>query len=228
MQEKIRNRLQQMAEIKYRAFSAKLLPGVDNILGVRVPLLRKLAREVSRGDWQNYLAVTQDKYFEETMLRGMVIGYAECTLEKRLEYIKKFLPQINNWSVCDSFCTSLTFTIQHRPDMWCFIQPYIFSAHEYEVRFAAVMMLEYYIDETYINDVLAALDKIGHAGYYAKMAAAWAVSACYIKLPELTLPYLQNNKLDDFTYNKALQKITESLQVGEQEKNKIKKMKRKK
>ena len=50
-------------------------PGTSNILGVRLPILRKLAKKIIRGDWRAYLASAQDQSFEEIMLQGMVIGY---------------------------------------------------------------------------------------------------------------------------------------------------------
>jgi 3-methyladenine DNA glycosylase AlkD len=111
--------------------------------------------------------------------------------------------------------------------MWNFIQPYLKSDQEFYVRFAVVVLLDFYIDEAYITRVLYALDKIKHSGYYVKMAVAWSVSVCYIKFPEITMVYLKNNSLDDFTYNKSLQKITESFRVDNEIKLVIKRMKRK-
>ena len=90
------------------------------------------------------------------------------------------------------------------------------------------MMLNYYITEEYIDIVLKSLDKISHDGYYVKMAVAWAVSICFIHFEDKTMDFLKNNNLDDFTYNKSLQKICESLRVNKDTKILIKSMKRKK
>ncbi len=84
-----------------------------------------------------------------------------------------------------------------------------------------------YIDEKYINTALDILDTVKHEGYYVKMAVAWAISICYIKLPEQTMAYLKKNTLDDFTYNKALQKITESYRIDKENKDMIPGMRRK-
>lgn len=89
------------------------------------------------------------------------------------------------------------------------------------------MLLDFYINDEYIDKVLKLLDNVNHPGYYAKMAVAWAVSICYIKFPEKTMDYLKNNNLDDFTYNKSLQKICESLRVDKETKKIIKAMRRK-
>lgn len=106
--------------------------------------------------------------------------------------------------------------------------PYLLSDQEYEIRFAVVMMLNFFIEEAYISRILQLLDKVSHEGYYVKMAVSWALSICYVKLPEPTMSYLRNNSLDDFTYNKALQKITESYRVDPETKKWIRGMKRSK
>ncbi len=223
----IREQLMRLAEEDYQKFSSKLLPNIDTILGVRLPQLRKMAKQIARVDWRTYLNTAENDYFEEIMLQGMVIGYAPCEVEERLSYISSFVPKIDNWSVCDSFCTGLKFTVENRDRVWDFLQIYFRSVQEYELRFAMVMLLSYYIDEKYINRVLDVFDAVKHEGYYAKMAVAWAISICYIKLPKQTMPYLKQNTLDDFTYNKALQKITESYRIDKETKEIIRDMKRK-
>lgn len=119
------------------------------------------------------------------------------------------------------------FTKEQREHVWEFLQPYLSSKNEYEVRFGVVMLLDFYIENEYISKVLNLLDNTKHNGFYAKMAVAWAVSICCIKFPDLTLDYLKHNTLDDFTYNKALQKITESYRVDKETKALIRSMKRK-
>lgn len=223
----IKKQLEALAEDEYRIFSSGLLPNTDNVLGVRLPLLRKIARQLSKGDWRDYLQTAQDDSFEEIMLQGMVIGYIKCPAEERFFYIQNFVAKIDNWSVCDSFCTGLKFTKENTERVWEFLAPYLHSEREFDIRFAVVMLLFYYIDETHLDKVLDILDAVRHQGYYAKMAVAWAVSICYIRFPARTMIYLNNNHLDDFTYNKALQKITESLQVDNETKKQLRAMKRK-
>lgn len=229
MENTIREKLMDLAEEEYRKFSSVLLPGTDNVLGVRLPLLRKLAVDIAKGDWRSYMAEAEadSQYFEEIMLQGLVLGYVKADVEELLHYITGFIPKINNWSVCDSFCTSLKFTKKHKERVWDFLQPYLASKGEYELRFGVVMILNFYIEEKFIDRVLQLLDQIKHEGYYVKMAVAWAVSICYVELPEPTMKYLKNNTLDDFTYNKALQKITESYRVDKEMKDLIRSMKRK-
>lgn len=227
MQEKIKQQLNDLAEEEYRLFSAKLLPGINNILGVRIPELRKIAKRLSKGNWQAYLHTARGDSFEEIMLQGMVIGCALCSSDERLTYIQRFVPKINNWSICDSFCVGLKFTQTNAEQVWAFLGDYWQSEHAFNVRFAVVMLINYYICAEYIEQVLVILDNIRHDSYYVKMAVAWAVATCYGKLPDRTLIYLQDNRLDDFTYNKSLQKITESLRTDKEEKQRIRLLRRK-
>lgn len=229
MEQNIRQQLMELQDLNYRDFNAKLLPTVDKetIIGVRIPSIRNIAKEIAKEDPHTYLNLSQDLFYEEKMLRGMVIGYAKMEFEERLKYIKQFIPSIDNWSVCDSFCSGLKSTKNHQKEVWEFLLPYASSRDEYEARFAAVMLLNYFVDEQYIQQTLKVLDSIQNGKFYTQMAVAWAISICYIKYPNSTETYLQTSTQDCFTYNKALQKIIESNRTNADIKEKIKKMKRK-
>ena len=222
----IKEQLSLLAEPAYRDFSSSLLPGTEHILGVRLPALRKMARKLAKENWlENLARCTQDS-FEEIMLQGFIIGYAKAPLPEILEQTAAFLPKINNWSVCDSFCITLKAAGENPAEFWDFLQLCLQSGEEFTVRFAIVMLLDYYITPEYIDRLFPIFDVISHEGYYVKMAAAWAVSMCYVRFPEKTESYLNSCRLDDFTYNKSLQKITESLSVDKETKKRIRAMKR--
>ena len=234
--ESIRKRIQkqilELAEPSYQQFSSKLLPGTERIAGVRLPLLRKLVKQQLKKDWRVYLeevfgSEEKDEFFEEVMFQGMLIGYAPLHLEERFFYLERFLPKIDNWSVCDSVCTTMKFAKEYPKETWDFLQKYVHSDAEYSIRFAVVMYINYFIREEYFKKVLQELNEISHPAYYVKMAVAWAVSMCYVFNTEKTEKFLNTCRLDDFTYNKAIQKIIESRQVGREEKEKIKGWKRK-
>lgn len=225
--EEIRQELIKLADDKYRSFHSNLCPGVENILGVRLPLLRKLAKSLSKEeDYYNYLNNGDTKYYEEIMIEGLIIGYLKTDNENRFNYIKNFIPKIDNWAICDSFCNNLKFTKENMNEVWNFILPYTSSENEFDIRFAIVMMLNFYIIEDYIDDGLNTLNKINHDGYYVKMAVAWAVSYAYIDFPQKTLAFLKNNNLDNFTYNKSLQKIIESTRVSKEDKDLMRSLKK--
>ena len=222
----LRDKLFELSDDKFKTFHSRLCPNTDNIIGVRLPLLRQIAKEIAKGDWRNFLSNSKEEYYEEILINGLVIAYAKCDVEERLNYIESFVPKIDNWAICDSFCNTLKFVNKNKEIMWEFIQPYLKSYNEFEIRFAVVIILNYYITEDYIDLVLKTLDNIKHNGYYVKMAIAWAISMCFVKFEEKTMAYLKDNSLDDFTYNKSLQKICESLRVDKNTKELIKSMKR--
>ena len=227
MREKIRIELEKIAEENYRIFATKLIPNVDNLLGVRLPRLRKIAKKIAQLDYEYYLVMDNHLYFEEVMLQGMIIGEIKLPWTERSRYVKQFISKINNWSVCDSFCCGLKFEVSEKELVWQFLQPYFASDKPYDIRFAVVMLLFYFVDDEYAQKAFTLFDQIKNDDYYVKMAVAWAISIYFRELPTLTMSYLQKNQLDDWTYNKALQKITESLKVDSNTKIIIRSMKRK-
>lgn len=223
---KIRKKLQSEADKKYQKFSSSLLPGVKNVLGVRLPVLRKIAREIYKEDWENFLKITP-VYMEEKMLQGMVIGLLkekDCT--NILEKISDFIPEIDSWSICDTFCCGLKYTKEHKDTIWNFIREFSYSEKEYEIRFSHVMMLNYFIEEKYLDEIFELINTFTSEKYYARMGAAWLISICFIKFPQQTTKFLESTKIDNFTYNKSIQKICESFRVDKETKQKLKLMKR--
>lgn len=218
--EKIIKILLENSDEKYRKFSSSLLPKTDNLLGVRIPFLRKFAKDIAKTCAEEFLKEKNCEYFEETMLQGMVIGLVKTDITQRFELIKDFLPKIKNWSVCDCFCCGLKFTKDNRKEVLEFLKPYIKSENEYEVRFAAVMLLDYFVNEEYIDTTLALLNEFTHEAYYAKMAVAWAISICYINYPDKTFEFLKRTKISPWVFNKSIQKITESIKIGKNLKDK--------
>ena len=224
--EKYREKLREYADPKNEVFLKSLIPGVEDALGVRSPDMRKLAKELYKDNWREYFELNQDSCFEETALQGSVIGLMKEDIELVLNEVRRYIPKARNWALCDSLCSGLKITKTHKERMWEFLMDYVNSDKAYEIRFAVVMMLAYYIDDEHIKQVLVLLEKIKHEDYYVKMAVAWAVSMCYVNYPALTLEFLKECKLDDFTYNKSLSKICESLKPSAEEKALIKTMKR--
>lgn len=221
----VRKRIEQEADEKYQKFSSALLPGINNLAGVRLPALRKIAREIYKSDWKTYLKNTDCRFMEETMLKGMVIGLIQDEPSNILEQVRTFIPQINNWSVCDSFCCGLKFVNKNKELVWDFLQKYLNSQKEFEIRFAVVVILNYYIEKDYIDKVLDILGNIRTNDYYAQMAVAWAVSICYVKFETKTYKFLKNSKLDKIIFNKSIQKIIESNRISKETKAKLKLMK---
>lgn len=223
------------ADSQYKQFQSNLCPNVNNILGVRIPDLRKYAKTLGDEDWKKTYKNIPDELYEGKMLKAMLIGLVkrdknekiEDYLDEKIKYIREFIPKIDSWAVCDIFCSSLKFIEQNKEIFWKFIQEYLQSNKEFEVRFAIVILLDYFITDEYIDEVIKKLDNIKTTHYYyVRMAVAWTISVAYTKFPDKIMKYLKNNNLDNETYNKSLQKIIESKRVSKKGKNIIRKMKK--
>ena len=230
MKEEIKKQLKQLSDQKYKEFHGNLCPGTDNIIGIRVPILRNYAKElVKKYSIEELLKNIDDEYYEEIMLQGMIIGLdKKANIETILEYMKEFIPKIDNWAICDVFCAGLKITNKYPKEIWSFISKYLESDEEFELRFAIVMILDYYINEQYIDKVLKVLDSVHIDKYYVQMAVAWAISICLIKFYDRTIRYLQseNCHLDKFTYNKSIQKAIESYRITDEQKVSLRSLKK--
>ncbi len=230
MKQKIKQELKQLADEKYKEFHKGLCPGTENILGVRVPVLREYAKKLSKEyDIRELLNDIDNEYYEEIMLQGMLIGLEKAKdndIENILKDIEEFVPKIDNWAICDVFCAGLKITKQHLIEIWEFIQKYLVSDKEFEIRFGVVMILDYYITEEYLGKNFAIFNHIKSNQYYVQMAVAWAISICLIKFYDKTIEYLEQAKIDKFTYNKAIQKAIESYRISDEQKTELRKMKK--
>ena len=222
----IKKRIYELADEKYKDFHSRLCPGTTNIVGVRTPVLRNYAKELNRKySLNDLLKEIDDTLYEEIMLQGMLIGLSK-NIEEVLKYTKTFIPKIDNWAICDVFCAGLKITKKYKKEMWNFIQKYLNSDKEFEIRFGIVIILDYYIDEEHLDKNFEIFQKIKNDNYYVKMAIAWAISICLIKYYDKTIKYLKKAKLDDWTYNKSLQKAIESYRISDEQKEVLRKMKK--
>ena len=197
------------------------------MLGIRIPQLRKLAQKIIKeASLEECIQSIDNKYFEETILQGLVIAYGKDTFENKKSKIKEFIPKIDSWAICDTFVPTLKIKDRELENAWEFILNYINSDKEFEVRFAVIMMMDYFIIDKHVDNVIDFLDKIKNNGYYAKMGIAWCLAEIGVKYNEKLLKYLKGkNNLDKFTYNKTLQKMIESYRISKEQKIILKGMK---
>lgn len=218
----VRDRLFALADRGNKPFTRSLHPGVENILGLRVPDLRNLAREIARGDYEVYLASHDTDYMEERMLHGMVLGViptGEC--ETYLQRVARFVGEINSWSVCDTFDFSgkSRFVAAHYNEVREFLLRYVDSEHEYEVRFAVVMLMAHYLGPDDWRDTIDIYESISHQGYYVKMAVAWALSVAFVRYPSEAMTRLARGNFDADTLRMAVRKIRDSRRVSSEAKD---------
>lgn len=234
--EEILEMLREEADPSYKEFNDKITnaPGMPS-LGVRVPKLREIARKAAKDFEQDgktgWMREMKDgrypEVLEEHMLYGMAIGYYKAGEEERKILLDSWVPGILSWADCDSGVSTFKF-MNKNPEYWfSYIKRWTKSDREMEVRFAVVAMIDFFLKEEYIDQVLEIYKKIHLDAYYVKMGIAWALSVCYIKYPEKTLPLFQGADLERWTHNKAIQKCRESYRVSKEEKAMLNQLKRK-
>ncbi len=222
----VKEKLCSFACLEYKEFHSGLCPGTNNIIGVKVPVIRKFAKDLL-SEYSVSLLYNEidDEYYEEIMLKGIIIGF-EKDIDKVKEYISDFVLKIDNWAICDTFCAGLKITKKYLPQMREFILGYRDSTSEFELRFMIVMILDYYILDDYLEDNFKIFESVKIDSYYVNMAIAWVLSVCFVKFYDRTLKYFVNSNLNDFVYNKTISKVCDSYRVSDKHKKKLKSLRR--
>lgn len=217
----IREELFKLKDEKYKNFSSKLTKTKYPMIGVRIPSIKKLAKEIKKQDYFNNV---KNPFFEEVMLEGLLISKLN-NIEEVINKLRIFVNKIDDWSICDSVCASLKIVNKYKEDMWKFITSFKDSSEEFEVRFMLIMMLDYYLEEKYINRIFDIIDNLKCNKYYVKMAVAWLLATCFVKCEKETLLYIEDCKIDDFTFNKMISKCNDSFRISYELKQYLKKRK---
>ena len=203
----------ELQDLKYRELQAKIIPNIsiDNIIGVRTPLLRNLAKKlVKENNYASFLDKLPHKYFDENQLHAFILSelkdYDEC-----INYVDEFLPYVDNWATCDQMSPKVfkknTLKLLDSIKVW------IKSDKTYTIRFAIGMLMSHYLDDEFSKDYLSMVSKIKSNEYYVNMMIAWYFATALAKQYEATIPYIKNNILDTWTHNKTIQKACESYRV---------------
>ena len=213
--------LKSSADEEYKAFHKKLLKN-DNIsvLGVRVPVLRKIAKNYkTRVD---ELLTYPDEYYEVTFVKLTAVSLLDY--ESFTKYVDRCVALIDNWATCDCFTPKCI--AKHREEFLPYILKYFEDGREFYQRFALVTLLHFYVEEDYSDLIFGLCEKCNSQLYYVHMAAAWLIAETLIKFYEKACGFLIKNSLDIKTHNKAIQKACESYRLSEQQKNYLKGLKR--
>lgn len=224
--EEINQKLFSLAEEKNAKRAACITPGSKAMLGVRIPDLRKLAKQIVKDNYREFLEQCPDDYFEQQSLQAFALGYARDDIETLLSYAGRFVPKIQDWSVCDSFCQTFSVVRKHRERVWEWLLPYAKQDDEFAQRVVAVLLMSHFLTDEYIRPVLDMMNRLKADKYYTKMGVAWCVATAYAKYPKETGAFLLDNDLDAWTYNKSIQKMIESFRVSEEDKQMLRAMKR--
>ncbi|MFW5779919.1 MAG: DNA alkylation repair protein [Bacillota bacterium] len=226
--EDIRKKLFDAADEKYKSFSAKLVPGENSIIGVRMPAIRKIAKEVSKTNYKEYLKAPFTLYHEECLLYGLVLGYIKTDIQTLLKEMDIWLDCVNNWAVCDS--SIMNMKALGKPEnsdiVWKYVNEKIrFDKKPFTKRAMIVVLFSYYNNDIYIDRIINIYKSIYDENYYVKMALAWGLSVLATKRFDRVFQLLKNKELDRFIHNKTIQKCMESFRISTEQKQKIKKLK---
>ena len=210
----------------YKKFNERLVQTKYEIIGVRVPVLRQMAKQMIKdGQWQQVL-LEQSKYHEDVQLSCFILSTAPMMVKERQQALENFFPYMDNWQVVDGLCSGLKETKKHPQLYWDWLKTLRASGEPFVIRFVVVMYLSYFLESEHLEDVLVYFESITDDHYYVKMAIAWALSIAFIKDEARLTQFFVQTKLDKWTYNKALQKIIESRQISEDVKMEVRSWKR--
>lgn len=205
--------LKKLADNKYKKFTSGLLPGVNYILGVRVPKIRAYAKTFSFEEAENFYTNYKVKYFEEYFLKAVLLARIckQIPPKKSIKLIRKFVPEISNWSVCDAFCADLKIINKYPEIFLPFVLENLKNKQEFAQRISLNLARSYYLKEPYFKRILKAVLELKPAEYYAKMAQAWFMCEAYIKQQKLIRPVLKY--LTPEVYVMTIRKIKDSYRT---------------
>ena len=215
------------ADSRYRDFSLELnLSRKCRSIGVRIPVIRDYAKVLSKEYSLDYLINNIDEeYYEEILLKGFLIGnYKNLSYDELVYYIDGHLPKIKDWSMCDTFVASLKITKKYQDKLWKYINKKLKSKKEFDVRFALVMLLNYYISSQYKDKIYVVIKNVKLEDYYVKMANAWLLSYMFINYFADTIDFVNHNKIDTWTLRKGITKAIESYKISDDNKKILKKI----
>ena len=223
---KLRDCLEQSIDKKYREFSMKICQSKYPMLGIRVPQIRKYAKQIPLDKIEKFIKVRPLNY-EEVLLRGFLI--ARLPYDNMLKWFDSHLEYIDDWSTCDLFCSAISKLIQkNKADFFEEkLIKLLSSKHEFTVRVGLVILKCSYIEPDYLKYIFTEVDKLSNREeYYVKMGLAWLVSECFIKFPSVTMEYLSKSKMPAWTFNKTISKICDSYRIDTEMKKTLKKMRK--
>lgn len=214
--------LKSIKDGKYKDFHGSLvLNSKYEMIGIRVPIMRNIAKEIAKtSNIEEFLEYAQDNYYEEIMIQGLVISHIKD--EKIFyNYFKKYINKIDNWALCDTFCSAIKIVEKHKEKYFKEMIKMSLSNEEFIARVGLVTILDHFINDENLDSIFDTLNKIKSDKFYINMAEAWLVCELYCKHPKETKEFIKNNNLNKFTQNKAISKIRDSYRVSKEEKEEL-------
>lgn len=208
---------------KYQKFHYRLLKNDDiDLIGIRTPQLHKIAKEISKGDYLSFFKSNTLKTYEEKTIYGLIIGYLKLDFIEISKLLDKFIPNIDNWATCDLVCSNLKIFKNNQSLGFEYIKKIIANPSLWSKRFGIVLLLDYYVNEKYIDEVLALISDIKDCDYYVEMAIAWLLSVAYIKYQDKVLMLLKGKNISTRVIKMTVKKVNESYRVSLEDKHMLK------
>ena len=203
---------------KYKEFHNSLvLNSKYEMIGIRLPSMRKIAKEISKTDIEEFLKYSQNKYYEEVMIQGLVISRIKDE-ELFYKYFKRHIKKIDNWALCDTFCNSIKIVRKYESKYFSEAINLALSEEEFISRVGLIMILNHFINDDNLDTIFDLLNKINSDKFYINMAESWLICELYTKYKDETFKFIKSNNLNKFTLNKAISKIHDSFRVSDEDK----------
>ncbi len=215
----------ELSDAEYAAFQAKLTPDIppESFIGVRVPVLRKFAKEYAKAsDAETFLGSLPHRFYDENMLHGLLISEMK-DYERCVELTDKFLPYVDNWAVCDGLQPAVF--RKHTVEIRKKLPEWIASEAPYTRRFGMHMLMTYFLDEEFDEALLSQPADLRSDEYYVNMMTAWLFAEALTRQWDAVIPYIEGKRLDKWTHNKAIQKAIESYRITDEQKTYLKTLK---
>lgn len=214
----ITEELFKLQDLGYRDFQARLMPTIDKdtIIGVRTPVLRKLAKQFAPTDEaKEFIEHLPHKYYEENNLHAFIISQTK-DFDEAISQTNRFLPYIDNWATCDSFSPKIF--KKHTTELFDNVKVWIKSTHTYTCRFGIEMLMSFYLDDLFKPEYAEMVASVRSDEYYVKMMIAWYFATALTKQYDATIGYITGKRLDSWCHNKTIQKAIESFCISNERK----------
>lgn len=223
----INEKLRALAESDYKAFNERIIPTRYEILGIRTPALKKLAKELAKDpNVETYLESAEYTTYEHILLYGLVIGQLKkAPLETVFKYLDPLILRFDNWAHVDTIISPTQIFSNHLDEVFTHFLPLKTHEGEFTKRTFVILLMTYFMDEAHIDMMLKHLSEVPQGQYYVDMAIAWAISVGLIKFYDKTFPMLEEKVFSKFVHNKAIQKARESYRIVPETKDMLNKLK---
>ena len=250
-----------LTEARYREGHLRVVNALPErrVLGLHSPEIKQVTKSLSRDggevimpDGTHRMCVngaevirafeamqSESLCYEETVIWGYLINLEKCSLDDRLAMLSCYVPVLDNWAVCDSYCAHAKWMVRaDKAALWAFLKHWFDSEREFEVRFAVVVAMCYFLSEEWLNKVFERINRLdfgciksksktvkgkpkvaqqgtvqGAEPYYVRMGVAWLLATALAKFPDKTRAFVRSSNLPEDVVKLYIRKARESLRT---------------